>query len=65
MPKFKPNKGVLKRVRVTRNGKVVVVGAGTEHRMANKNAKRKRRMKRHKPLSNTAAREVKRLIGLR
>lgn len=63
MPKMKPCKGILSRMRVTKNGKVVRPSAGTAHRKAIKNAKRRRQLRRIKPLSPTAAKLVKKLIG--
>ena len=63
MPKQKPCKGLVKRVRVTKNGKVVRVSSGVGHRKAVKSAKRKRRLRRVKPLSPVTARQVKKLLG--
>jgi len=63
MPKQKPCKGVAKRVRVTKNGKVVCVSSGVGHRKAGKSQKRKRRLRRVKPLSPQAARQAKVLLG--
>ena len=63
MPKYKPCKGVAKRVRVTRNGKVVSTSSGSGHRKAVKNQKRKRRLRRNRPLDPVAARQAKELLG--
>lgn len=63
MPKMKPCKGLRKRVRITKNGKVVSKSAGSSHRRAVKNAKQRRRVDRTRPLHPTAAKIVKKLIA--
>jgi len=64
MPKFKPCKGILKRVRITKNGKVVSRGAGVGHRKVVKTKKQKRRLRRARPLDPVAARICRKLIGM-
>lgn len=63
MPKFKPVKGILKRMRVTKNGKVVCRSAGRAHRRAVKSAKRLRRLHRTHSLHPRAAKLVRKLVG--
>ncbi len=64
MPKQKPCKGVRSRVRVTKNGKVVSKSAGVSHRRAIKTPKRRRQLKRTRPLHPTAAKKLKGLLKL-
>ena len=46
MPKMKTHKGLKKRVRVTRNGKVLCHHPGGAHLQSTKSAKRRRRLRR-------------------
>ena len=62
MPKAKPNKGIQKRFRVTRNGKVLSMGSGHAHRRVMKSKKRMRKLNRPKPIAKSAARIVRQLI---
>ena len=64
MPKLKPHKGVKKRFRVTKNGKVVKVSAFTGHIKASKSAKRKRRLRRVSTLSAPDSRRIKKLLSI-
>jgi large subunit ribosomal protein L35 len=50
MPKLKSRKGVLKRMRLTRRGKVVFHGAGRRHLMSTKSGNRRRAMRRKRSL---------------
>ncbi|MCX7933773.1 MAG: 50S ribosomal protein L35 [Planctomycetota bacterium] len=63
MPKCKPCKAILKRVRITKRGKVVSRGSGIGHRKVVKSPKRKRRLRRSQPLAPAAARIVRKLVG--
>ncbi len=63
MPKCKPCKAVLKRVRITKRGKVLSRGSGIGHRKVIKSAKRKRRLRRNQPLAPEAARIIRKLAG--
>ena len=65
MPKMKTNKAASKRFRVTKSGKVMYVHAGLRHNLEHKSADRKRVMSQEEVLSEPAAREAKRLLGLR
>lgn len=52
--KNKPHKGLKKRVKVTRNGKVVRGTSGNRHLATTKNAKRRRRLRTKSLLDNPA-----------
>lgn len=45
MPKLKTNKSIAKRVRVTKNGKVIRNRAGRRHLLSVKNSKRRRHLR--------------------
>ena len=45
MPKNKPNKGLLKRIRFTKTGKVKFHHAFTSHIMVRRSTKRKRKLR--------------------
>lgn len=62
MPKQKPSKGLLKRVRVTKNGKIVSKSCGSVHRKVVKSPKRRRRLNKIRPLHPTAAKMIRKLI---
>jgi len=64
MPKGKPCKGLVKRVRVTKNGKVMAKGSGSTHRRVVKTAAAKRRVRRIRALEPAAAAMVRKAIGL-
>ena len=52
--KGKPHKGLQKRIKVTRNGKVIRSTSGNRHLATTKNAKRKRRLRKRRSLDNPA-----------
>lgn len=62
MPKLKPHKGILKRAKITRHGKVVVHHAGHRHLLSSKNAKRKRHLRRTAVLNAGLARRIKDMV---
>ena len=64
MPKGKPCKGLVKRVRVTGTGKVLAKGSGSTHRRVVKTAAARRRVRQKRPLHPTAANIVKSALGL-
>lgn len=45
MPKMKTRKGVTKRMRITKNGKVMRRKAGLRHLLSSKSRKRKRQLR--------------------
>jgi len=63
MPKQKPCKGLLRRVRVTKNGKVMSKQSGSTHRRVVKTAKQRRQKRRIRALHPTAAKIIKAQIG--
>ena len=64
MPKQKPTKGLVKRVRVTKNGKIMARGAGSAHRRSVKTPKQLRRLKKTRPIEATAAKQIRQGLGL-
>lgn len=62
MPKLKTKKGVAKRFKLTRKGKITFVGGGKSHLASSKKQKRIRRLRRHAGLKNK--KEVKYLKRL-
>jgi large subunit ribosomal protein L35 len=63
MPKQKTRKGLAKRVRVTRRGKVVRNKAGRRHLLSGKSRKRKRQLRRKTTLTGADRARVKRALG--
>jgi len=63
MPKLKPCKGLVKRVRVTKNGKVLARGCGSVHRRVRKSSKQKRRLYKSHVLSADGVKGIKKLLG--
>jgi ribosomal protein L35 len=64
MPKPKPCKALVKRVRVTKKGKIVARPAGNVHRRVVKSAKRRRRLSRARVISSSAAKPLRQGLGL-
>jgi large subunit ribosomal protein L35 len=64
MPKLKTHKGVAKRVRLTKKGKVKRSQAWHAHLMAGKRPSRRRRLKRSTIMFGAEAKRMKRLLGL-
>ncbi|MBD3245732.1 MAG: 50S ribosomal protein L35 [Candidatus Omnitrophica bacterium] len=62
MPKVKTRKALAKRVRITKNGKVVRKKAGTRHLLSGKNRKRKRRLKQRDVVAPQDAKMIKRAM---
>jgi large subunit ribosomal protein L35 len=65
MPKLKTHKGVAKRVKVTKKGKVKRQQAWHRHLMTGKSGSRKRRLRRQVLATKAEAKRMKRLLGLR
>jgi len=61
--KMKTHKGILKRMRTTRKGKVVRHKAGRSHLLSNKSSKRKRRLRSRAEVKQRQAKTYSRLIG--
>ncbi len=64
MPKQKPCKALVKRVRVTRTGKVMAKGAGGRHKRVVKSPAQKRRLSKVRPLEGAAVRQIRAGLGL-
>ena len=64
MPKLKTHSGTKDRVRVTKNGKVLVRRPGRNHFMEGKSASRKRTMAGTQTLSGKSAKNVKLKLGV-
>ncbi|MBL8763718.1 MAG: 50S ribosomal protein L35 [Phycisphaerae bacterium] len=62
MPKHKPHKGLLKRMRVTKTGKVKHKSAGSKHLKSHKSPNRLRRLRKDKFLSNAEAKSMEKLL---
>lgn len=62
MPKLKSNKGVLKRFRLTKKGKVKRSRAFKSHILTKKNRKRKRGLRRGGIVSSADSKRIKRLL---
>ena len=65
MPKLKTHKGLAKRVKVTKKGKVRRHQAFHRHLMTGKGGARRRRGKRSTIMFGAEAKRVARLLGLR
>lgn len=63
MPKFKPHKGLNKRVKITAHGKLVRQMSFAGHLMSGKSGSRCRRLRRTAVLVGKTAENVKRALG--
>ena len=63
MPKLKTRKGIVKRVRVTRNGKLVRRNSWTSHRLHQKSKKHKRKDHTEQPVAKADTKAVRRALG--
>ena len=63
MPKIKTRKGIAKRVRVTRNGKLVRKHAWQGHLLEHKRKSRKRKYEVAQPVAPADAKAVRRALG--
>ena len=64
MPKLKTRKGFAKRVRVTRNGKLLRRNSWTSHRLHQKSKEHKRKDHTEQPVSKADRQTVKRALGV-
>ncbi len=60
--KVKSHRATAKRVRVTKNGKVVAHRAFKSHLLSSKNRKRKRHLRKQATLSPSAVRNIHRIL---
>ena len=63
MPKMKTHKGIRKRCRLTRRGKVVRTRANRGHLLSGKSGQRKRRLRRSAKVSKGQVKTYTRLIS--
>ena len=64
MPKLKTRKGLSKRIRVTRNGKLIRKHSWKSHLLEHKSAKRKRAFRAAHLVADADARQVRRALGV-
>lgn len=62
MPKLKTSKGIKKRFKVTKGGKVIFRSAGSSHLLTSKNRKRKRKLRADHVMEGTMAKKIKKLV---
>jgi large subunit ribosomal protein L35 len=62
MPKLKTHKGLAKRIKKTKSGKLKHLRAMGRHKMLIKSANRKRKYKREQDISPADRKKIKRLI---
>ena len=63
MPKFKTRKGVAKRFRVTKHGKVKRSKAAKSHLLTKKSGSRKRKLRRPGLITGSNKEKIKRFLG--
>jgi len=64
VPKLKTQKGIAKRVRVTKNGKLMRAAAWKSHLLEHKSKKRKRTYEDKQPVSKADRKTVRRALGI-
>jgi len=64
VPKIKTQKGIAKRVRVTRNGKLMRRSAFKSHLLEHKSQKRKRNYENQQPVSKADRKTVRLALGV-
>ncbi|HEV2475033.1 MAG TPA: 50S ribosomal protein L35 [Candidatus Dormibacteraeota bacterium] len=64
MPKIKTQKGIAKRIRVTRNGKLVRRHSWMSHRLHQKSKKHKRKDHTEQPVAKADSKAVRRALGV-
>jgi large subunit ribosomal protein L35 len=62
MPKLKPHKGVLKRFKLTKNGKLKYKRAGSNHLNSGKGGKRIRQLRKPGILAPVETRRLKKML---
>ena len=63
MPKMKTHKGTAKRVRVTKNGKLMRAKPYKSHILTKKSPKRKRNFRKDGPISQADTKMINRKLG--
>ena len=64
MPKLKTRKGIAKRIRATRNGKLVRRNSWMSHRLHQKSKEHKRKDHTEQPVSKSDRKAVRRALGI-
>ena len=64
MPKLKPHKGILKRMKVTKTGKVIRRKANKGHLMSSKTGKRRRNLGRAAVAASSDMQRLRRMLGI-
>ncbi len=62
MPKLKTNKGARKRLKLTKNGKLMRYKPGKRHILTSKTSKRKRKMRKCVQVMGMQAKLIKKLL---
>jgi large subunit ribosomal protein L35 len=63
MPKQKTHKGLMKRIRVSKNGKIKHKRVGAGHLLSTKTSKRKRRLRARAIMAQVEAPKIMRLLA--
>ena len=63
MPKLKTHSGTKKRIKLTKNGKVLVQHSGKNHFLQKKSAARKRDFAGYKQITGKSAKNIKLKLG--
>jgi large subunit ribosomal protein L35 len=64
VPKIKTRKGIAKRVRATRNGKLVRRNSWMSHRLHQKSKEHKRKDHTEQPVAKADSKAVRRALGI-
>jgi len=64
VPKLKTRKGLAKRIRVTRNGKLMRASAWKSHLLEHKSQKRKRNYENDQQVAKADRKQVRRALGV-
>lgn len=65
MPKNKPHKGLLKRIKISKTGKVSHKSCGTGHLKSGKSSKRLRQLRKDTVVANAEIRRAGKMLGRR
>jgi len=63
MPKMKPHSGMVKRVKVTGKGRLLVEQAGKRHLLEHKSSRRTRRLTGTVEVASVDSKRVKKMMG--
>lgn len=63
MPKQKTRKSLIRRFRITKNGKIMRAGSFARHLASKKTSKRLRRLKKAKEIKGFYAKKLKKAMG--